>query len=42
MAGSDAFEPYVIRPGDYLRHLTFVHGFEEKAVIDHPKNQDLW
>ncbi|MFO0552354.1 MAG: type VI secretion system tip protein TssI/VgrG [Polyangiaceae bacterium] len=35
------FEPYVVRQGDYLGKLAFVHGFDEDKVWNDPKNADV-
>jgi hypothetical protein len=33
--------PYIVRQGDYLTKLAFVHGFDEDEVWNDPKNEDL-
>ncbi len=34
-------KPYVVRQGDYLTKLAYVHGFAAAEVWDHPKNHEL-
>jgi hypothetical protein len=34
-------KPYVVRPGDYLAKLAFIHGFDAEAVWNHEKNATL-
>jgi hypothetical protein len=34
-------QPYVVRQGDYVRKLAFVHGFDEEEVWNDPKNAEL-
>jgi hypothetical protein len=33
--------PYIVRQGDYLAKLSFVHGFDADDVWNDPKNEDL-
>ncbi|MFO0548520.1 MAG: type VI secretion system tip protein TssI/VgrG [Polyangiaceae bacterium] len=35
------FEPYVVRRGDYVGKLAFIHGFDEEKIWNDPKNKDL-
>jgi hypothetical protein len=40
-SGKGVMLPYVIRQGDYLKKLAFVHGFDADEVWDDPKNAEL-
>jgi hypothetical protein len=38
---SGDFQPYVVKQGDYLAKLAFLHGFDAEAVWNDAKNEDL-
>ena len=38
---SGAMAPYVVRQGDYLAKIAFVHGFDADEVWNDPKNEGL-
>lgn len=38
---SDVMTPYIVRQGDYLAKLAFIHGFDADEVWSHPKNAEL-
>jgi hypothetical protein len=38
---AEPMTPYIVRQGDYLAKLAFVHGFDADQVWNDPKNDDL-
>ncbi len=38
---SQEMRPYVVRQGDYLVKLAFVHGFDAEEVWNDPKNEEI-